>query len=358
MTGKNLYEVLGVDKTATDAEIKKKYKKLCIKYHPDKQINKTEDEIKEAEEKFKEVNSAYEILSDKAKREQYDRYGEVGRNFSQDDLANFMREEMRRNGFNMNVNDNNTFKYNGQDIRITIKLSLQEIYEGVSKKIKYKKRCKCRHCNGSGVEEGGHISSCSHCGGTGLYQEYRETGLGYTIIQTQCPYCHGIGEEIVKPCKECSGSGLTIQDVEADIIIPAGCREDITLSINNYGHESIRGLGTNGRLLVNIQNIGDNTYKRINQNDIYVEHITSFANAMLGEDIEIKHISGSIIKCKLPPNTPDGNILKCAKKGMPIMNTNNFGDLLVGIKYQYPSKITKEQKELLTKFLEIEKNKK
>lgn len=344
---KNYYEILGVDKKATEKDIKKAYKKLCIKWHPDKWVNGTEDEKKIAEEKIKEINEAYDVLSDKEKRNNYDNYGDPnGRqnvswgDFMGDFWGNHQKREVR-----------------GSDCNIRLHVTLEDIYNGINKKIKYHKLDICSHCYGNGYTKGGEKTICPECNGTGIITKQFRQGNSFFQQQTYCTKCNGRGHIIKNPCPHCQGSGFEKREVEYEITVPKGIDNGMYFTIPEQGNICTEGFGRNGDLNIVIQTIPHEKYERQASSNLLLTQKVNLYDALLGTTIEVNCIDGSQVKFNIPQLTPNGKIFRISGKGMPIMDSfnNSYGDMYVKIEYEMPNTLNNEQKELIEKIKEIDK---
>ena len=344
---KDYYKILGI----TDEEkklqgdefkkvVKKKFRKLAAKYHPDKNPDN-----KEAEEKFKEVNEANEILSDDKKREEYDHPksqfnfngGGASSGFDMDDIfgSGFF------GGFGNHRAQKHTVK--GRDIRISFKLTLKEICEGVTKKIKYSRYETCSHCNGSGKTAQSHEKTCPTCGGNGFVFS---GGLFFESNRV-CPSCGGSGKIIENPCPFCQGSGVEKKTKEVELRVRPGAMSGMTLRYSNLGNMPPHGNGINGDLLVVIEEIPNEHYER-SDNDIYFKIEVPVINAILGTKATIKTIDGKKLEAKIPQGSVDGGLLRFKGYGIPLYGNENVrGDMIGFIKIIMPSKINDEEKKLL-----------
>lgn len=309
---KDFYKILGVSKDASQDEIKKAFKKLSLKWHPDKFSNKSENEQKEAEEKFKEISEAYETLSDKNKREAYD-----------NPYANF--------GFNPFGDYSYERVLKGEDVYVTVYYSLVDAIKGCDTKVTYniqKESKVCPHCNGSGrIRE----QSFSH---------------GVTMIREQtCPHCQGRGSV---------GSGKK-EEVTTEIKIPAGVFDGATMSLRGLG-SGIEG-GDNGDLIIRFVETKNPDFSREGL-DLIKEEKISIIDALIGTEKEVKCVDDSVVKIKIPPMTPNGKMLAMKGKGIPSLRGDSIGRLIVVLVYDMPADLTDRQKELLQEFQEIENNKK
>ena len=336
----NLYDIIGLTQEERKLKgedfkkiLKKKYKSLAIKYHPDKLGNLDEKERLESEEKFKKITHANDILSDDKKREQYDNPIQNG-GFGQDDMADFMR------GFHRD------FTQQGQDLRIEIGVTLLDSFTGTNKKIKYTRQVRCTTCNGSG----GELTTCEHCSGRGQTMEHIN---GWTRIQT-CTHCFGTGHTLKNVCNVCKGHGLINETSEIEINIPRGIRSGMYTVYQNLGSECKVPNGVNGKLIVifKVLNVENLTW---DGNLLLMRVSVPILTALIGGSIEIKALDNSKLKFKIKELTKNGEKFKLTGKGMPTnVNSNTYGDLIVEIEYQLPEKLDKESKKLLDELKKTE----
>lgn len=332
---KDYYKILGVDKNADENTIKSAFRKLSKEWHPDRWVGKTEKEQKDAEEKFKEISEAYDVLSDKEKRAQYD-----NPHMGWSDFFEGMSPFGRRNTQTVKV---------GRAIRLNLTISLKEAYKGVDKDVTFKRKVNCTHCNGTGTIDK-QVHTCQHCNGTGQYV-HRETRGNMMFQQiTTCPYCGGTGRETLNDkdkCKYCDGSGLEQIEVSQHITLPAGLFEGIEVNIGNYGHEPVGG-GMMGMLTIVIHVEKDDYFTQEGFNLKHIEKI-KFNEALLGCEKEIQFIDGTKTKIKIPQMSKDGSVIYFGMgKGLPKIREiddsyGNNGDYTVIIEHEYPQKFTEEQ---------------
>ena len=355
MAKRDFYEVLGVSKGAGKDEIKKAYRQMAIKYHPDKNPGD-----KEAEEKFKEAAEAYEVLSDDQKRAKYDQFGHAGlgngggfggHGMSMDDIFSHFGDifgdafggfgfgSSRRRGGGQRINK-------GSNLRVKVKLNLEEISHGVEKKLKVKKYVECKTCNGTGAKNGSDLTTCSTCHGTGHVTRVTNTFLGQMQTSSVCPSCGGEGKMIVNKCTECYGEGIVKADDVIKINIPAGVAEGMQLSVGGKGNAPRRG-GINGDLLVVIEEEKHPELIR-DGNDLIYNLYLSIPQAVLGSAVEIPTIEGKA-KIKIDAGTQPGKILRLRGKGLPEIQGYGKGDLLVNINVWIPKKISKDEVKLFEK---------
>lgn len=342
ISNKDYYEVLGVDKNATADEIKKAYRNLAKKYHPDKWATANEDEKKEAEEKFKEITEAYDVLSDKDKRYKYDNPNSYG---SSNFYSDFNDDDLLRDLFGQRYEKRIN---KGADVRCSVTLTLDEVYNGVKKTIEIQKPIVCSHCHGIGSDDGT-STQCPHCHGTGVLEQTQRRGNMVSIRRTSCPHCHGTGQIITTPCHVCNGTGFEYQTVKYDISIPKGIVDGSIVRLQGVGGEPI-GNGINGDILVVIHLMNDDYFIRDGYNLIHTEEVP-FNEALLGFKRECKCIDGTKVTIKAKELTKDNSYFVFDGKGLPYDNKSNmFGKYIVIIKHTYPDKLTNKQKELLKKF--------
>ncbi|MBB3186883.1 molecular chaperone DnaJ [Microbacter margulisiae] len=361
MTKRDFYEVLGVSKDATAEEIKKAYRKQALKFHPDKNPGD-----KAAEENFKEAAEAYEVLSDPQKRQRYDQFGHAGvsgaagggfqgagMEFSMDDIFSRFGDIFGGHfgGFGgFGGSGSSGQRYNrGSDLRVKVRLTLQEIASGVEKKIKVNKYVACSHCGGSGAQSPTDVTTCSTCHGTGHVTRVQQTILGMMQTQSVCPTCNGEGKTITKKCTYCNGEGVVRQDEVISINIPAGVAEGMQLSLRGKGNAARRG-GTNGDLLIIVEEEPHPQLIR-DENDLVYNLLLPFTTAILGGTVEVPTIDGKV-KVKIEQGTQPGKVLRLRGKGLPDVNRYGHGDLLVHLGVYVPEKLTKEEQKLIEKLNE------
>ncbi len=350
MGKRDYYEVLGVSKSASADEIKKAYRKLAIKYHPDKNPND-----KDAEEKFKEAAEAYEVLSNPEKKQRYDQFGHAGLGGASGggygggiDINDIFDQfsDIFGGGFGGSSTRNRGRRVNrGSNIRIKLKLTLEEIAEGCTKKVKVNKYVTCDTCNGTGAKNGAY-KICSTCNGTGVVTRVTHTFLGRMQTQITCPNCNGEGRIIEEKCQKCWGDGVVREEEVIELNIPAGVGEGMQLTVSGKGNMGPRG-GIPGDLLVVIEEQEHETLQRDGDNLIYELYI-SFIDAVLGTEVEIPSIGGRV-KIKIPPGTQAGKLFRLKGKGLPNIQTKFRGDLLINVNVWTPQKVNREERELLEK---------
>ena len=357
MTKRDYYEVLGVGKQATEDEIKKAYRKIAIKYHPDRNPGN-----KEAEEKFKEAAEAYSVLSDKQKRQQYDQFGFDGPNtgggfggfgggggFSMDDIFSMFGDVFGgRGGFGgfggFGGGSSSHAQYRGSDLRLKVRLNLQEIATGTKKKFKVKKDITCQHCNGSGAQAGSGSETCPTCHGQGYTVKTVRSILGMMQTQSECPTCHGEGTVIKNKCPYCGGTGVTKGEEVVEINIPAGVAEGMVLNVQGKGNAGPHN-GVSGNIQVFIEEEENETFVRDGQDIIY-NLLLDFPTAALGGSVEIPTIDGKRVRVKIDAGTQPGKTLRLRGKGLPAVQGygSGQGDLVVNISVYVPKSL--DQKEI------------
>lgn len=361
MDKRDYYEVLGVAKTATPDELKKAYRKLAIKYHPDKNPGD-----KEAEEKFKEAAEAYDVLSNPEKRQKYDQFGHNmgpqgfpggGGGFystggmSMDDIFSAFGD-IFGGGFDMggfaSAGGGRARKRQrrGDDLRITLKLTLEEIAKGVSKTLKLKAFAKCDHCNGTGAKDGKSFTTCSTCHGSGTIRRTQQTMFGIRESASICPDCNGEGKTIQEKCSFCNGTGVEHREQTVSFNIPAGVADGMTLTLKGKGNAPMHG-GVNGDLLIVIEEIKHPELIR-DGNDVIYNLMLDFPTAALGGSVEVPTITGRA-RLKIAPGTQPGKILRLRGKGLPSTDGYNTGDELINIMVYVPENLDSEEKEAIEK---------
>ncbi|MCC8372415.1 MAG: molecular chaperone DnaJ [Rickettsia endosymbiont of Pseudomimeciton antennatum] len=351
MSTKDYYQVLGVNKTATQAEIKKAYHKLAMQYHPDRN---TQDQ--QAEKKFKEVSSAYDVLKDEQKRAAYDRFGHDA--FHNSGAASSAGRQSGR-GFNPDLNDIfgdffNDFMGGGArrqhqpttvreaDLKYDITVTLPEAFRGIDKNISFTSEVKCTPCNGSGSENNNTgMTKCDACGGQGATRIQQ----GFFTLEQTCIKCQGAGQIIKNPCKKCHGQGRYSQHRNLLVNIPAGIEEGTRIRLTGEGDAGIRG-GSNGDLYIFVTIKPHDLYK-VDGINLHCRLPISFIKAILGEEIEVPDIEGGKVKLKIPAGTQNGEQLRLKGKGMSKVRSTVRGDMFAHIHIEIPKNLTKKQKELL-----------
>ena len=357
---RDYYEVLGVAKTATKDELKKAYRKLALKYHPDKNPG---DKV--AEEKFKEAAEAYDVLSDDNKRAKYDQWGPSmgpsgfggagGGGFhaggmSMEDIFSHFGDIFGGGsyggfgGFGSAAGGRRRRQQKGTDLRIKVKLTLKEISEGVSKKLKLPRYVQCQHCNGTGAKDGTAFNTCPTCHGSGVISQVQQTILGPMESTATCPTCHGEGKTISEKCTFCHGEGIVRQEEVVEFTIPAGVQDGMTLSIKGKGNAARHG-GINGDLLIVIEEIPDPELIR-DGNDIIYNLMLDIPTATLGGSVDIPTITGKA-RVKIPAGTQPGKVLRLRGKGLPNTEGYGNGDELVNIMVYIPEQLNETERKAI-----------
>jgi len=351
MSKRDYYDVLGVSKSATADELKKAYRKLAIKYHPDKN-----PDDKDAEEKFKEAAEAYDVLSNPEKKQRYDQFGHAGMGggsgfggggFSMDDIFSqfgdvFGDDSVFGSFFGGGGGRGRSRRSVGSNIRIKLKLSYAEMKNGVEKKVKYRRMV---------AAEGVKFGSCRHCGGSGVVKQVTNTFLGQMATQSACPVCQGNGKVVESKPSDANDQGLIAKEYETTIKIPGGVADGMQLSIQGKGNEGPAG-GAAGDLIVLVEEVAHEELKRDNNNVIY-DLWLSFPEAALGASIEVPTIDGKA-KIKVDAGTQAGKVLRLKGKGFPDLNGYGAGDQLVVVNVFVPTKLSSEERNILKDLQENE----
>ena len=363
MAKRDYYEVLGVDKNASEEEIKKAYRKIAIKYHPDRNPGD-----KEAEEKFKEAAEAYDVLHDAQKRQQYDQFGFNGPagaggfggfnggEFSMDDIFSMFGDVFGgRGGFGGfggfgGGGYRQPAQHRGSDLRLKVKLSLQEVASGVTKKFKVKKDITCPHCHGTGAENGSASETCPTCHGSGVEIRTQQSIFGMMQTQTVCHTCGGEGKVIKNKCHECAGTGVVKGEEVVEISIPAGVAEGMIVTVSGKGNAG-RHNGIAGDVQVIIAEEPNKELIR-DGNDLVYNLLLPFPTAALGGAVEVPTVDGKV-RIKIDPGTQPGKVMRLRGKGLPILDsygrTHGSGDELVQISIYVPEALNKEEKNMMEK---------
>jgi len=348
------YEILGVDRNGSAEDIKRAYRRMALKHHPDKN-----PDDKESEQKFKECAEAYEVLSDAEKRQRYDRYGHEGlrgsgmHDFSHmgfDDIFSMFDDIFGGGVFGgARRGRRRSQAARGYDIETQIELTLKEVLSGVEKGIEFKRRDHCGHCSGRQVEPGHEPAKCPQCGGQG---QVAQSGMGGLFrMVTTCPRCKGQGRIITHPCKECQGTGLMVKNRTLSIKIPAGIRDGQAVRISGEGEPGQAG-GPRGDLYCYVK-VEPHPFLLRNDDDLVVRVPISFTQAALGAQIEVPSLNGRQ-QVVITPGTQHGAVLQIKGQGLPDLQTHRRGSLLVQVLVEIPRKINKSQKKLLRQFAETE----
>jgi molecular chaperone DnaJ len=359
---KDYYEILGISRDASDGEIKKAYRKLAHEHHPDRGGD---------EAKFKEINEAYQVLSDKQKKTQYDQFGstfDYGQTGGFGDAGGFSGYgPFRQQGFNVNFEDfdlgdifssffggqrrssSEAGPTPGDNINVNINISFRDAVFGVERELELYKRVKCGKCQGNGAEPGTKIAACAACAGSGQIRRSQQTILGAFTQVTTCSDCRGEGKKAEKPCAKCRGDGRVREYKKIKVKIPAGIADGQTIEISGEGEAGFRG-GSNGDLYVTVK-VADHEFFKREGYDLKCEIPISFTQAALGNEINLKTLDGKV-KLKIPAGIQTEKVLRIHNKGVPYLNGGKVGDLLVKVKVVTPTNLSKKEKELFQSLAE------
>lgn len=357
MTKRDYYEILGVDKGADDAALKKAYRKKAMKYHPDRN-----PDDKEAEAKFKEVNEAYDTLKDSQKRAAYDQFGHAafenggagaggfggfgGAGFGGHDFSD-MFEDMFGDMFGGGARSGRSRgSQRGGDLRYNLSISLDEAYAGKPVQIKIPTSVSCDTCDGSGAKKGSDVKTCSTCGGRGEVRVQQ----GFFAMNRTCPDCHGQGQIISDPCNDCHGTGTVHKEKTLNVNIPKGVDNGTRIRVTGEGEAGQNG-APSGDLYIFIQLKKHNLFEREGPH-VLLDMPIDFVSAALGGQLEVPTLDGKKALLKIPEGTQSGTQFRLRGKGMPVTNSSSFGDMFVNVEVEVPTKLSKKQKELLEQFRE------
>ena len=377
MAKRDYYEVLGVDKNASAADIKKAYRKIAIKYHPDRQGDKSDAEKKEAEEKFKEAAEAYAVLSDDQKRKQYDQFGFDGPGgfggsggsggfggfggaggFSMDDIFSMFGDVFggRGGGFGgfgggFGGGGRTQQVHRGSDLRLKVRLNLKEVATGVTKKFKVRKDVTCSCCHGSGSADGSGKETCPTCHGSGVVIKQQQSIFGMMQTQSVCPTCGGEGQVIKNKCTRCHGEGVEHGEEVVEVHIPAGVQDGMVVNVPGKGNAGKRN-GVPGDIKVFVEEESNDTFIRDGKDLIY-NLLLDFPTAALGGEVNIPTIENTMLKVKIEPGTQPGKTLRLRGKGLPAVQGYDYGtgDLLVNISVYVPKTLSREEKKAVESFV-------
>ncbi len=350
MSKRDYYDILGVNKSTSQADLKKAYHKLAMQHHPDRNPGD-----QEAEKKFKEINAAYDVLKDEQKRAAYDRLGHDIFNASGGG-ANYQS----RSGFGPDVNDmfgdlfnefmgarsqkNTSPTMPGSDLRYNIEITLEEAFSGTEKNISFTTHVTCTDCHGHGSPNKSDIVDCKHCKGQGSVRLQQ----GFFTLEQTCGKCQGSGKIIKNPCKKCSGQGRFVQNKNLSVNVPAGIQDTNKIRLAGEGEAGVRG-GNNGDLYIFVTVKPHDLYK-VEGINVHCKLPISFVNAALGAEVEVPTIEGAKVKLKIPAGTQNGEQLRLKSKGMTQIRSSATGDMFVHIHIETPRNLTKKQQELLEAF--------
>jgi molecular chaperone DnaJ len=345
MASRDYYEILGVSRNATAEDLKAAFRKLARQFHPD--VNKEDG----AEDKFKELNEAYAVLSDPEKRAAYDRYGKEGLkgmggapDFSSVDFSDLFEELFGFGGFGGNSSRRRNAPRRGNDLQQTVLLTFEEAVFGIEKDIEYQRDEVCSVCRGSGAEPGTQAVKCATCAGRGEVRQVRQTFLGSMVQVTACPSCSGSGETISTPCRTCRGRRLEHKTIHKTITIPAGVDTGTQIRLGGEGQPGDNG-GPNGNFYLEIQVRPHKFFKR-RQDDVLLNISINMAQAALGAEIEVPTLDGPA-KLTIPNGTQPGKVFTLKAKGVPHLRAAGRGDQIVMVDIAIPAKLTNEQRRLL-----------
>lgn len=351
---RDYYEVLGVDKNSSDAEIKKAYRKMAMKYHPDQNRDNAE-----AEEKFKEVNQAYEVLSDGTKKSRYDQFGHAGVDpsaggggyggfggFDDVDLGDIFGSFFG-GGFGGGSSSRRNGPRKGESQRQNLVLTFEEAVFGCTKTITINRIETCKSCNGSGAKSSSDVETCSTCGGAGQVRQNQRTPFGTFQSNVTCPKCAGRGKMVKNPCTHCSGNGKVANKTSIEVKIPAGIDHGQSIQLRGQGSAGANG-GPAGDIIVTVSVRDHDLFER-DGFDIICDMPISYVQAVLGDDIVVPTIHGKV-KYNVPEGTATGTVFRIRSKGIPHINARGNGDHYVRVNIEVPKKLTAEQKDIIKKF--------
>ncbi len=351
---RDLYDIIGVDKSATDNEIKKAYRKIAMKYHPDKNPGDND-----AEHKFKEAAEAYSVLSDNQKRRQYDQFGHAGVGMGDAPGGGFKGHMSMEDIFSSfgDIFGGDFDPFGGifggggrrrgikkaRDLKVALKLDYADIVRGTDKTIKIKRHETCDTCSGSGAQTGTMPTSCRHCSGSGQIRQMSQSFFGQSVVVRECPVCNGSGEVIENPCRTCGGNGIQRKAVEIKVKVPAGVAEGNYMTLNGQGNKGPKGYES-GDLIIFFEENAHPVFTR-NGEDVITEVQIQFYQAALGLILEVPTLEGKA-KLKIPSGIQSGQILRMRGKGFPKVRGSSRGDQLVRVQVHTPKSLSRQQKKL------------
>jgi molecular chaperone DnaJ len=350
MAKRDYYEVLGVNQGASNDELKSTFRRLARQYHPD--VSKEPD----AEEKFKEINEAYAVLSDSEKRAAYDRYGHAGVNtqgmpdFTNIDLSDILEGIFGFGGFGgMGGRRNRNAPRRGADLSSRIKLSFEEAAFGVEKEIEITRDENCHTCDGSGAKPGTTSRTCSQCNGQGEVRQTHQTLLGSMVQVVTCPRCNGRGEVIETPCPTCNGRGLERKTISKLVSIPPGVSSGVQIRLAGEGQPGVHN-GPQGNFYLEID-VSPHKFFRRRGDDIFLDLDINITQAVLGDEIQVPTLNGDV-NLRIPPGTQPGKVFRLRDKGIPHLRGAGTGDQLVTVSVQIPTRLSMEQREMFENLAE------
>lgn len=363
MSKRDYYEILGVNKGASEDEVKKAYRKLAMKYHPDRVSTLPDAEKKVAEDKFKELQEAYAVLSDPQKKQMYDQFGHeaVGGNSASggaggfggfggggnggfEDIFSAFGDIFGNSGGGRSRSQSRTSAMRGNDLEYQIEITLNESAFGCEKPITFPRTEKCGTCNGSGGKKGSETVTCSTCNGNGQVR----FSQGFFSVQQTCPDCQGSGKKIKDPCNDCHGVGLVKTRKKINVNVPAGIDDGSTLRLTGEGEAGLNG-GPNGDLYVHIRIKTHKFFERQGK-DLHCEIPISFVTASLGGHVDVPTLDGKVVSLKVPEGTQNGSVLRIKEKGIKAIRGLGYGDLYCHMVVETPVKLSEEQKNILRQF--------
>ena len=357
---KNYYEILGVDKNADEETIKKAYRKLAMKYHPDRYSTASEAEKKQAEEKFKEINEAHDVLSDPQKRSNYDTYGNPDGpqfggagggggfgGFGEGSFGGFSDIFSELFGFGGGRSANPNAPKAGEDISVRLNLTFEEAYFGVTKQIRVMRDEECPDCHGTGARDASSVQTCPYCHGTGYVTKRQQTLFGVQTVRTVCTNCGGKGKVIGDKCRTCRGNGYTRRNATVRVKIPAGVDTGVNITVRNEGNAGRNG-GMKGNLVLVVYVQESPRYKRMGY-DLYMTLPIGFYGAAVGCKKEIDTMRGKTT-CNIPEGTQSGTKIRVKGYGVKMLNKDSYGDLYITIKVETPKGLSRKQEQLLADF--------
>lgn len=357
MAAKDFYKILGVSKDATDEEIKNAYRGLAKKYHPDLQTTKTDAEKKQAEEKFKEINQAYSVLSDKTKKSNYDQFGTEDPSMGgQGGFSGFGGFEdlfgdlfgSFTGGFGGASSRRSNQPMQGSDINMRINLSFDQSLRGFSKEVSFTREHLCYECKGTGAENGTEFTTCDTCNGTGSIVQNRRTMFGDQVVRTGCSKCSGTGKIIKSKCKSCNGNKIVSEKANINVNIPAGISDQQAITYRGQGNAGING-GPAGDIVIIVSVKQSPDFAREGY-DLYTSVPIEFTLAALGGKLEVKSAMGEILVHKLASGTQNNTVVRMKGHGVKYINKETYGDLYVKIQIETPTSLSSKQKKLLEQY--------